>query len=288
MKRLSTVTAVFSLVLLFSFVTHAQSETVSVHGAGTIAYKTYGAGDRTLILIHGYSFSKEVWDKAAPLIDDDWTVYAFDIRGFGDSDKPEEGYDYPSMVNDLAAFMDALSIDRAVIGGHSLGGTFIQDFAVRYPNRVDGLILANAQARNLPPMGMSESFLKRIDAWGDPETNRAIFEKATPRYFKDPLPAAELTTLIAMNEKSATPALKQAFSHLLTADPIDATSWPALDMPILIVASTHDLVPFKVPVALLDALPTASLSVIARSGHTPMWEKPNEFAESVNDFLDDL
>ncbi|MEM1045680.1 MAG: alpha/beta hydrolase [Pseudomonadota bacterium] len=261
-------------------------ETVSLSSGGEIAYVKTGSGEKALILIHGYSLSHAIWQRVTPLLADGYTIYAYDLRGFGASDKPDSGYTYAAMVSDLAGFMDALQIRSAVLVGHSLGGIFIQDFAAAYPDRVEGLVLANVQARDKPPLGMNDNFRKRIDAWGDPDTNRGIFEKVTPVYFKKgTLTDSDLEALVAMNMQSATPALKQAFEHLLTAPALPPEAWAKLTMPVRVIASTHDIVPFTVSVGLLDSLPKSSLSVMERSGHTPMWERPEAFASAVNDFL---
>ena len=145
----------------------AGDATVEVADGVKLAYHNVGDGDQAVILIHGYSFSKEIWHKVEPLLSDDFTVYAYDLRGFGGSSKTDDGYDYPSMVADLSGFMAALDIASAILAGHSLGGTFIQDFAAAHPDKVDGLVLANAQARNKPPLGMNDRFRARIDAWAD-------------------------------------------------------------------------------------------------------------------------
>jgi pimeloyl-ACP methyl ester carboxylesterase len=264
----------------------AQAETVKIKNGTTLNYKAAGGGDRTIVLIHGYSFSHRVWDKVIPLISKGWQVYAYDMRGFGDSDKPDSGYTYDFMVEDLAQFMDELKIGKAVLVGHSLGGIFLQDFATLHPEKTEALVLANAQARHLPPIGMKPVFQKRIDAFGTAEQNRAVFTAATPAYFKKGnLTEADLKLLVEINMKSGTPALKQAFAHLLTAEAIAKERWAKITMPVLIVASTYDIVPFKVAVALNDALPNSRLAVIGRSGHTPMWERPERFAEVLNDFL---
>ena len=264
----------------------AAAETARLPGGGEIAYETTGSGEDTLILIHGYSFSKEVWDKVAPLVAPGWTVHAYDLRGFGASDPSEAGYDYAAMSADLEGFMDALGVDSAVLAGHSLGGIFVQDFAGAHPERVDGLVLSNVQARDQPPLGMSDAFRARIDAFGDDAANRAAFEAATPAYFRaDNLAPGDMEALLAMNMQAETPALKGAFENLLMAEPLPPEVWARIDMPVLVVASTHDIVPFAIAAGLLDSLPQASLAVIERSGHTPMWERPEAFAEALDAFL---
>ncbi|WP_421723429.1 alpha/beta fold hydrolase [Bauldia sp.] len=267
----------------------SAAESVTLENGIDVAYDSQGSGEKTVILVHGYSFAKEIWSRAMPHLSDGWRLIAYDIRGFGDSTKPDDGYDYPTMANDLRLFMDALDVDEAVLIGHSMGGILIQDFATTYPERVSGLVLANVHARNRPPLGMNDDFQATIDAWGDAETNREIFQGFTPVFFKaENLRDGDLDELISMNVKSGTAALKQALETIFTTEAMSAETWEAIDMPVLIVASTNDVIPCGTEGWLLDSLPQSDIVVFKRVRHTPMWEKPEAFAEAVNGFLDTL
>lgn len=264
----------------------AGAETAKLKNGGTIHYVMAGTGARAVILAHGYSFSSETWSKAMKALPPGWRAVAYDLRGFGRSDKPENGYTYAQMADDLAQFMDALKIRRAVIAGHSMGGMLAQDFAAAHPDRVAGLVLISAQARNRPPLGITPDFEKRIAAYGTPEQNRPLFEAGTPRYFKaGNLPPAELKRMIEINMQSSTPALKEAFRTVLTAAAIPPERWSRIKAPTLIVVSTHDIVPFAAAVALAEGIPGSRVAVVENSGHTPMWEKPERFNEHLSAFL---
>jgi pimeloyl-ACP methyl ester carboxylesterase len=267
----------------------ALAESVILPNGVEISYEKHGDGERSLILIHGFSFAKEIWERVIPHIDAGWTIYAYDLKGFGDSSKAATGYDYPSMVAELDGFMDELGIESAVFAGHSLGGMMLQDFAVANPERVEGLVLSDVQARNEPPIGITEPFAQYLAAFGDEQTNRALFAAGTPMFFKaENLTPEDLNEIVSMNVKSPTVVLRQSFTNFLTAPAIEPADWAKLTEPTLVVATTHDVVDFSVAVHLLDTLPQADLVVIPRSGHTPMWEKPIEFAGALNEFLESL
>ena len=80
-------------------------------------------------------------------------------RGHGDSGKPAEGYAPPDFAHDVAAFMDAMGLESAVIVGHSMGSTVAQRFAIDYPRRTRALVLVGAAAvwDGLPAMEESEA-----------------------------------------------------------------------------------------------------------------------------------
>jgi pimeloyl-ACP methyl ester carboxylesterase len=149
-----------------------------------MAYRRSGRGPVSVVLVHGYSLSSAEWVKVLPLLPEDrYTAYAVDLRGFGDSGKPEDGNEFKQLIADLAAFMDAKGLPRAVMIGHSMGGALLQDFVLAHPERVSALVLSDAFARNEPPIGISESVRKRIDGYGGADNNRRVFEAAMPHYF---------------------------------------------------------------------------------------------------------
>jgi pimeloyl-ACP methyl ester carboxylesterase len=264
----------------------AAAETVKLKNGGTIYYTVAGAGQRVAVFAHGYSFSSAAWAKTLDRLPPGWRAIAYDLRGFGRSDKPETGYAYADMAGDLLQLLDALKIRRAVIVGHSMGGMMAQDFAARHPERVAGLVLVGAQARNKPPIGMTPAFEQRIAAYGTPAENRAVFEATTPRYFKPGnIPEADMKRMIEINMQSGTAALKEAFRTVLTAPAIPAETFARIKAPTLIVAPTHDIVPFAVAVGLAETIPGARIAVVENAGHTPMWEKPDRFNEHLAAFL---
>ena len=87
------------------------------------------------------------------------------------------------MVEDLSAFLDALNLPKAVFVGHSFGGCILQHFAVRYPARLQALILSNTNACNLIPQGITAGVQARLDGYGTEAQNREIFSRTVPRYF---------------------------------------------------------------------------------------------------------
>src|SRR5205823_2588229 len=73
-------------------------------------------------------------------------VFAYDLRGRGDSDKPEQGYSVPLHAADLAALIDVLGLDRPVLIGHSLGALIALYFAAHFPDKLSKLVLVDAGA----------------------------------------------------------------------------------------------------------------------------------------------
>ncbi len=74
-----------------------------------------------LVLVHGLASNARIWDLVAPYLQPRFRVVAIDQRGHGQSDKPDEGYDYDTVSDDLVAAVAALGFRRPVIVGHSWG-----------------------------------------------------------------------------------------------------------------------------------------------------------------------
>lgn len=117
-----------------------DSRFVEVNGRA-IHYTQQGTG-RPLILVHGFAGSLYTWRKLIPLLSDHYTVYAYDMLGFGLSDKPPDGnYDMGAHAEQLIGFMDALNLPSAHLVGHSMGGIVIAFAALESPLKAESLIM---------------------------------------------------------------------------------------------------------------------------------------------------
>jgi len=96
---------------------------------------------RALVLLHGLASNSRWWSLVGPLLARRFRVLALDQRGHGESDKPDTGYDFASVVGDLAAFVDTLELERPVVVGHSWGGNVALEYAATDPERPAGLVL---------------------------------------------------------------------------------------------------------------------------------------------------
>jgi len=96
---------------------------------------------RPVILLHGITDSWFSFSRVLPDISKAYRVYALDLRGHGDSDRPVTGYAPREMADDVIAFMDALGIQRATLVGHSMGSFVAQQAALAAPERIAGLVL---------------------------------------------------------------------------------------------------------------------------------------------------
>jgi 2-(acetamidomethylene)succinate hydrolase len=107
-----------------------------------IAFRVRGSGP-AVVLLHGTSANHAVWEPVGDALQDRATVIALDQRGHGRSDKPKAGYSGRDFASDVITVLDALGIERAVLGGHSLGGRNAWLAAALHPERVSAAVVVD-------------------------------------------------------------------------------------------------------------------------------------------------
>ncbi len=120
----------------------AIDKTIGIRGL-SFHYREYGEGGRPIVLLHGVASNCRIWITTAPLLGEKFRVYALDQRGHGESAKPDDGYDFDSVVADLAAFIEALEIEQPVVVGHSWGGNVALQYAATHQDQTAGLIMVD-------------------------------------------------------------------------------------------------------------------------------------------------
>jgi pimeloyl-ACP methyl ester carboxylesterase len=115
-----------------------------VHDGHEIVYDVYGVGDRPLVLVHGLLMNRRMFDKLAPeMAARGNRVVTIDLLGHGASDAPTDlrAYSMSAFADYVAALLDHLELEQAVVGGTSLGANVGLEFASRHPERARGLFL---------------------------------------------------------------------------------------------------------------------------------------------------
>src|SRR5437764_5208327 len=97
-----------------------------------------------ILLLHGLASAARIWDFVAPLLAGrGYVVTALDQRGHGESDKPDPGYDFATIIADDAAALKALAIERPIIAGHSWGAMVALQYAATHVGNVSALVLVD-------------------------------------------------------------------------------------------------------------------------------------------------
>jgi haloacetate dehalogenase len=119
------------------FMSGMRRETVRANGVRINAW-VGGKGD-PVVLLHGYPQTGQMWRKVVPTLLDQFAVVCPDLRGYGDSDKPRDGYDKRSMAKDIREVMSALGFESYGLVGHDRGARVAHRLAMDYPGEVRNL-----------------------------------------------------------------------------------------------------------------------------------------------------
>lgn len=246
-----------------------------------IYYQEHGAGF-PVVMTHGLGDCADLWVPLAEALADRYRFVAWDMRGHYRSEAPEEiaAYTQDLVVEDLRALCDHLGIERAVQGGHSLGGYTALRFYKKYPERVAALVLHGAGPGYRNPDGSQ--------AWTDQLARLADWQEA--HFDRDArVPAKEL--------RVGAPALGQVARHLVRgvagvergvmAHPsfVDATT---IRVPTLVIVGEQDQNYLASADYFAAKLPNARKVVVPDAGHPAALERPDAVNAAVREFLDGL
>ena len=239
-----------------------------------IHYQTFGAGP-AILLTHGYSSTSDMWRGQIEPLSEDHTLIVWDMRGHGRSDYPEDPalYSETLTVGDMTAILDAESVDRAVVGGLSLGGYMSLAFNRVHADRVRALLIIDTG----PGFRKDEA----REAW-----NRTAAATA------DRFAAKGLAGLGGLSPERAGAAHRSADGLVLSAhgmltqrDSGVIDSLPGIAVPSLVVVGAEDA-PFLAAADYMAAkIPGAEKVVIADAGHAANIDQPEVFNGAVLDFL---
>ncbi len=118
-------------------------------------YRRWGSHDYNpdlppILLLHGLASSSHIWNFVAPLLAaGGYVVTALDQRGHGESDKPDTGYDFATIVDDDTTAVEALEIECPIIVGHSWGAMVALQFAATHVEQVISLILVDGATESI-------------------------------------------------------------------------------------------------------------------------------------------
>jgi len=251
-----------------------------------IAYDSYGEGERLLVLVHGLLMNRHMFDRLGPeLAARGNRVVAIDMLGHGGSDRPEDLrlYSMPLFARQLAALLDHLEADDAVVGGTSLGANIALELAVHQPERARALFIE---------MPVLDNALSAVAGLFAPvllglKFGRPLFEglslatRAVPRTH----PLADL----ALDWVRQRPGPSQAVLEglLLGETAPHREERVKIEQPTLIVGHHRDpLHPFSDSGMLLEELPDARL---VEATSILEWRlKPDRLTEELVAFLDEV
>lgn len=256
-----------------------------------VRYHEAGSG-RALILIHAFPLSADQWLPQLRAAPPGWRLIAPDLRGFRGvaSEAPQEaganGATMTTHADDVLALMDHLEIDRAVVGGLSMGGYVALAFAKTAASRLDGLVLADTKATADDAAGRKarDSMAALVTEKGPEAVADLLVPKLLGKTTQRVQPdlADRIRAAILLNTAGGIASAIQAMKLRE-----DATAWlPAIACPTLVICGTEDeLTPQENSEAMARAIPGAELVLLSGVGHLSNLEAPMAFTDALCTFL---
>ena len=272
MIRFSTLAAV-----LVTTAPPALAETAEVNGM-QMYYEVSGQGD-PLVVLHGAYMSIPAMGGIIPRLAETHQVYAVEMQGHGRTTDIDRPITYENLADDVAAFMDAVGLDRADVFGYSMGAAAGLQLAIRHPEKVDQLIAAS--------VSYDES------GW-QPEMVAMIPQMSPEMFVGSPMEAA-------YRELSPNPEGFRAFVEKLIALEHEPMEWEEevrnLEAPVLLIAGDADVVTLEHTVAMFrllgggamgdmgQPLPASRLAILPATSHTAVIGQVNLLMGLVEPFL---
>ena len=264
-------------------------------------YKEMGTGPRNIILLHGFSASLYTWDKVMPELSRYGRVVAYDRPPFGLTERiaPERiGAENPYAQDDqpewVIALMDKMGMQKAVLIGCSAGGLVSVLTAMRYPERVEALVLVDPAIRYHPELSLLIPFtyIPPIEKFG-PLYVRMFLNNGPQIYSNTYADPRRITK--EMYERTFKPMQSADWDMGVWETSKVNAGWDytallkPLPMPILLITGDTDrVIPMFETVALTNTFRKAKLVIVSNCGHMIQEELPETFLKLVRDFFANL
>jgi triacylglycerol lipase len=301
MTLLYTLVAAFLLLLAFDRLAPATAARLGIAferrrsglalkqmqvGSASMPYLEGGSGE-AMVLVHGFGGDKDNFTRIARLLTGSYQVVIPDLPGFGEASRdPRASYGIADQVANLHGFLQTLGITRAHLGGNSMGGFIVAEYAARYPDQVASLWLLdaagteasfdNALIRRYRDTGEMPLLLQRPEQAG--ELMRACMYRAPflPHCVKLQLGRRGVADL----------ALHTRIMQQVHQSPLLENQFNAIETPALIVWGSEDKILSPAGAAALGKiLPNSQVDLMPEIGHLPMIEAPGRTAARYLSFL---
>jgi pimeloyl-ACP methyl ester carboxylesterase len=242
-----------------------------------IYYEVHGSGP-PLLLTHGYSSTSAMWQGQIEALSQHHTLILWDMRGHGQSDYPADpaAYSEALTVGDIAALLDTVGADNAIIGGLSLGGYMSLAFVRAHPERVRALLIIDT-GPGFRKDDARDAWNTRAHETGD------RFEREGLGVLKSL--SRERSSVV---HRDASGLAHAARGMLTQRDAGVIETLPHIKVPALVVVGADDT-PFLAASDYMAAkIPGAKKVVIPAAGHAVNIDQPRAFIEAVLPFLDSL
>lgn len=237
-----------------------------------------GTGD-PIIFVHGVVTTSNIFPKYLNAYSPDFRGIAVDLRGYGDSQKPDSGFTIKQFSTDLIALADKLGIDKPVWVGVSMGGMILQQLALDYPDRVRALVLVSTTDG---AMGLDNA----VPTIGNPRDFAEVSRNIIIESFPPGTPSALYQPLLDRIPTWNGTVLREALTSMARAN-VHGQLYK-ITAPTLIIVGTKDDVATPAIARGIQAQIAGAQLVEFNTGHFMMAEDPERFRTVLGEFLQTL
>jgi len=243
-------------------------------------YAVQGTG-APVVFLHGWPDSWFTYSRVLPLLPPDLRAFTPDQRGFGDSERPAHGYAITEFAADVLAFMDAMSLTRASIVGHSFGSFVARAVAIAAPDRVERLVLIGTGISK--GNAVIDEVCAAMVELRDPVSEDFAREfQASTAYV--PLPEDFFDRIVAESLKLPARLWRAVLDSVAAYD--DLSQLERITSPTHLLWGDQDaLFPRRHQNRVLASITGATFTVYEETGHCPNWERPELVAADLATLL---
>jgi len=236
-----------------------------------------------IVFLHGVTDSWHSFERVLTLLPPRVRAFAVSQRGHGDSSRPESGYHFADLSDDLAAFMHAVKVPAAIIAGHSMGASVAQRFVIDHPDRVSGMVLMGAFANYEDP-----AFVDFVASSIVPLTDPIAPEFAREWQLSTlarPMAPDHLETVVSETLKVPARVWHSTFEGFLRT-PDFSGELTKVAVPALLMWGERDTYATRRDQdRLVAAIPKSRLVTYSGHGHAFHWEDPIQYTNDLMAFV---
>ena len=269
-----------SITASSAFAAEPVGKTVPINGM-QMYYEVSGSGE-PLVVLHGAYMNIPTMGEIIPMLAETHTVYALELQGHGRTNDIDRPITYPNMTSDVAAFMDAVGLEKADVFGYSMGAAVGLRLAVEHPDKVDQLVAASV-AYDLSGM--------------QPEYNAMVPTMSPEMFVGTPMEDA-------WKQYAPDPDGFRPFVERMIALEHEPVAWEAdvkaLQAPVLLIAGDADVMTLEHTVAMFrllgggamgdmgQPLPASRLAILPATSHTAVIGQAQLLHQIIEPFLNGI
>jgi pimeloyl-ACP methyl ester carboxylesterase len=250
----------------------------AVRDGVNLRYLNTGTGDPTLVFIHGWCCDQSMWGEQIEAFAPKHRVIAVDLRGHGESDKPDQDYEIAGFADDMAWLIQEIGLDRPVLIGHSMGGVTTLNLLLKHPDIARAAVFVDAGIMPFPEE-IRPLLDQTLEALKSPAYREVATNVVKQFLFREESPA-ELRDRVAADMATA----PQRVMHTALASALSEENYPPGPVPIpslfvkaATLQATEEQIKERYP----------GMEVVSMdTGHFNHMEKPEEFNEILSRFLE--